>query len=199
MFWKHVDGTGNAELLLPDSRPASTSPDGKWLLLRQGGEIQSLSLDGGRPNSQQVVQTEIPGFHIRFSPDGQMVAYTSAKTDRFEVYVQSYPKADKVWQVSSEGGEEPVWAPSGKELFYRYGNNWLAVSISGDTELKLGAPRLLFKGSFQNPYGHSYDIDPQSDRFLMLQSKHTEIRITQLNLVLTWYHELNRLVPRGKP
>ena len=58
------------------------------------------------------------------------------------------------------------------------------VSVSGTDELELGAPQLLFEGPFRNPGGHSYDIDPNGDRFLMLLSKHQEVRTTQIPLLV---------------
>ena len=52
------------------------------------------------------------------SPDGRWIAYASNESGRAEVYVQPFPDMDGKWQVSVEGGREPVWAPDGRELFF---------------------------------------------------------------------------------
>ncbi len=67
----------------------------------------------------------------------------------FEVYVQAFPNPGGKFQVSTDGGTEPVRARNGRELFYRSGDKMMAVSIdiSGGTP-KVGKPTLLFQGSF---------------------------------------------------
>ena len=54
------------------------------------------------------------------SPDGRWFAYVSDESGRAELYVRQFadPGAGK-WQVSVDGGSEPLWAHSGRELFYR--------------------------------------------------------------------------------
>ncbi len=47
------------------------------------------------------------------------MAYVSDESGREEVYVQPFPGPGGEWQISNEGGWEPLWARNGKELFYR--------------------------------------------------------------------------------
>jgi len=56
----------------------------------------------------------------------------------------------------------------------------------------------LFEGSFtvsaQNPgYLQYYGISPDGQRFLMIKQEQTAG--AQINVVLNWFEELNRLVP----
>lgn len=45
-----------------------------------------------------------------------------------------------------------------------------------------------------SPSGHpAYDVSPDGERFLMIQD--TEDERTQINVVFTWFEELERLVP----
>jgi hypothetical protein len=55
---------------------------------------------------------------------------TSDESGRWEVYVQPYPGPGGEWQISTEGGNEPVWNPDGRELFYRAGNSIMAVAVT---------------------------------------------------------------------
>ena len=68
-----------------------------------------------------------------FSPDGRWFAYSSsAENDRKlmspdrGVFVQPFPATGGKWQVSTDGGTEPVWNRNGHELFYRSGTKMMA-------------------------------------------------------------------------
>ena len=65
-----------------------------------------------------------------FSPDGAWLAYVSDESGRSEVYVQPFPGPGAKYPVSTDGGTEPVWAPGGRELFLRNGDEMLVVEIS---------------------------------------------------------------------
>ncbi len=64
------------------------------------------------------------------SPDGRWLAYASNESGQYEVYVRPFPNTnDGKWLVSTDGGEEPVWAHSGRELFYKGGGNLMSVEV----------------------------------------------------------------------
>ena len=69
--------------------------------------------------AQPFLRTPFNETAPRFSPDGRWLAYISDESGRFEIYVQPYPGPGGKWQISTEGGTEPVWNPNGRELFYR--------------------------------------------------------------------------------
>jgi serine/threonine-protein kinase len=52
-----------------------------------------------------------------FSPDGRAIAYMSTESGRPEIYIQEYPLPGGKWQVSTDGGTEPIWNRNGRELF----------------------------------------------------------------------------------
>jgi len=52
------------------------------------------------------------------SPDGRWIAYTSVETDRWEIYVATFPGFNQKRLVSNAGGRQPLWCKDGKELFY---------------------------------------------------------------------------------
>ena len=49
------------------------------------------------------------------------------------------------WQVTNEGGFEPLWSPDGRELFYRVENRMMALSIETDHTFVAGNPNPLFE------------------------------------------------------
>jgi serine/threonine-protein kinase len=125
------------------------------------------------------------------SPDGDWVAYVSNKTGRDEVYLTPYPGPVRPEPVSSQGGLAPIWAPNGRELFYREGNRMMVVSVETKPSLTLGRPNLMFVSNYiHNPWDWIpyYDIHPDGKHFLMVKSDEKEL--SQINIVTNWFEEL---------
>ena len=56
------------------------------------------------------------------------MAYESNESGEWEIYVRPFPDVDSGrWQISTQGGVQPVWSANGRELFYRAlsGASWL--------------------------------------------------------------------------
>jgi serine/threonine-protein kinase len=201
LFWKPVDGGGEAELLYSSqyaSVPCSWSSNGKQLAFfgrrpTTKGDVWVLPLEGAR-EPECIVATEFAEWAPAFSPDGKYIAYTSDKDGKFQVYVRPYPDNDWVRLISDNFGEEPIWSPKGGELFYRNGDKWMVVSISTEPEFTAGMPRVLFEGPFNNVSGISYDVAPDG-RFLVLEPEHDDSQVRELHVVANWFEELKRLVP----
>jgi hypothetical protein len=112
--------------------------------------------------------------------------------------VQPYPGPGGKWQISTEGGKEPLWNPNGRELFYRSGDKMMAVDIATKPSFSAGKSRMLFEGQYQlNPGAFpNYDVSPDGERFLMLKpSEQGQSALTQINVVLNWFEELKQKVP----
>ncbi|MCI0698126.1 protein kinase [candidate division KSB1 bacterium] len=202
IFMQSVDGSGEIKQLTKGEttqRPYSWSPDGKLLAYTDDddADIYLLSING-ESKRRPFATTRFTEWGPVFSPDGRLIAYTSDEQGQFEVYVQPYPQTGEKWRVSTEGGEEPVWSRSSRELFYRNGRKWMAVSYSIDPKFSFELPKLLFEGDYVNVGGRSYDVSPDGQRFLLLKSSEEPSRQTQLNVVTNWFEEVKRKAPRGK-
>ena len=108
----------------------------------------------------------------RFSPDGRWVAHQSDESGRPEIYLRPFVNPAIKWQVSTDGGTDPVWNPQGGEIFYRDGDKMMVVDVAlGQTPQlgQLGKPRLLFERHFYNSgSGGDYDVMPDGQHFIML-------------------------------
>jgi hypothetical protein len=73
----------------------------------------------------------------------------------------------------------------------------MAVRVHAGREgFSVGAPRKLFEGPFVVGSGHSYDVTPDGQRFLMVKVlEPLPEPATELILVTNWFEELRRLVP----
>ncbi len=214
IFWQLADGSGGLERLTTSEYPPvpnSWSPDGKLLAFIEsnpitGWDIWVLQMGDASAGSGQVrkaqpfVQTPFTEGAPRFSPDGRWMAYISDESGHREIYVQPYPGPGGKWQISTEGGTEPVWNPNGRELFYRSGDKMMAVDIATQSGFTVGKPHMLFEGQYQpTPVTFpNYDVSPDGQRFLMLKpAEQAQAAPTQINVVLNWFEELKRRVPAG--
>jgi hypothetical protein len=70
------------------------------------------------PMTRGVLESDAIGVPT-LSPDGRWLAYVSDETGSNEVYVRAFPDVNSgKWQVSTDGGVMPMWADSGRELYY---------------------------------------------------------------------------------
>jgi len=207
LFWKPADGSSPAEPFAEGEyhqQPKSWSADGKVLVLTEGMnpdtgvDIWMLTLDGDR-KPKPFLHSRFNEIHPIFSPDGSWIAYVTDESGREEVYAQPYPGPGNIMTISTDGGMEPVWAPDGKELYYRdvSGDKMMAVSFITEPDLRVGKPRLLFEGRYKGgwPWGRNYDIAPDAKRFIMITEEEQKEKPTQVNMILNWSEELKRTVP----
>ena len=203
LFWKAADGTGQVERLTtgPNNQTAhSFSPDGKSLVfgkIVEPRDLEVLSMEGER-TSRPLFQSQFNERYGAISPDGHWIAYESNESGRPEIYVRPFPNVEEgKWQISSDGGQKPVWAPRGQELFYRNGQAMMVVGIKTEpTTLTQGSPEVLFTGRYVlSGTVVNYDISPDGRRFLMIKEKEGP---GQINVIQNWFEELKRLVPTGE-
>ena len=200
LWWKAADGSGAEERLTdsPNLQMATGfSPDGKWLAYQETSssaamDVMILPVTGER-KPQPFLQSPFWEGEAQFSPDGRWLAYVSNETGRYEVYVQAYRGPGGKRQISDGGGREPVWARQGRELFYRNGNQVMAVDVTLGNSFTAGKPRLLFEGQyFSSPGFINLDVAPDGQRFLLLQDATPDATLTQIHLIQNWSEELKQ-------
>jgi serine/threonine-protein kinase len=222
LFWQPVDGSSGPKLLVSNARdgtaliPYSWTADARQLSFAQIGTTAAtegwvLRLDdpaalssgrGGTTTNVADVRLAVDGAPT-LSPDGRWLAYATEEGGRREVYLQAYPGPGPKRQVSDGGGNEPLWNPNGRELFYRQADRMMSVAVDTTAGLDIGAPRVLFTGRFVTAGVYArpnYDVSQDGQRFLMLQAvAPTGAPPSAINIVLNWSEELKRLVPPAAP
>src|SRR5262249_40085675 len=156
--WQPADGSGNEEKLSPRLLNLSAitglswTPDEKTLAFGYAGNIWLLPLSGER-TGQAFFQSKFDETMPAFSPDGHWLAYVSDESGRPEVYVQPFTGPGGKYNISTDGGTEPVWARNGKELFYRKADQLMAVEINAGSTFTAGKPKRLFEGPYVRNVG----------------------------------------------
>ena len=155
-------------------RPSSWSPDGRILSFTQDDpmpDLWTLSFEQP-PTTRPMVQ--MPGYQTssRISPDGRWLAYASEESGQFEVYVTSFPDGARKSPVSSGGGSQPVWAKSGRELFYFNGDKLMVVDVNTGQPSVQANRRCSSKcDPLSRRPVHSYDVSLDGQRFVMIQRR----------------------------
>jgi len=106
----------------------------------------------------------------RISPEGRLIAYVTNKTARSEVYMRPLLGDGPQVQVSVGGGTEPVWAPDGRELFYRAPGYMMSARIAEQPRLDVVRRDTLFRDPFVRLGTGSvnYDVFPDGKALLMV-------------------------------
>lgn len=194
-----VGASQNAESLSPDGHElayTSWSPGSTM-------HVMVESLTGGH-ESHPISDINAVAGSPKFSPDGRWVAYCSNETKTPQVYVQAFPGPGAKIQVSSDGGTDPVWKRTGDELYFRKGDQMLAVVVSTAPAFRAGHPRVLWQGRYSHgmstscgppgPTSSNYDVTADGKRFLMIKDDAPDMAVSrQLVVVLDWADEVRRL------
>jgi hypothetical protein len=126
---------------------------------------------------------------------------------RLAVYGRPFPNVESGrWPVSIGGGTRPVWAHSGRELFYAVADDRgstakiMAVSVQPGSTLTFGTRHVVVDGPYLTPQtGRTYDVSGDDKRFLLIKdaplTSSSAPPPSQLVVVLNWLEELKARVP----
>jgi Tol biopolymer transport system component len=197
LYVRGTAGGAPEQLLLQGpltSFPDDWSADGRYVVYefvepKTRTDLWMLPLFGDR-KPQPFLVTPANEAHAKLSPDGKWIAYASDALDRVEVFDQPFPSGPGRWQVSTSGGDEPLWRRDGKELFYLSADRKLmAVAIHGNAgRFEAAAPRELFSTPLAPPvltgnFGH-YAVSADGQRFLLAAP--VEEAPTPITVVVNW-------------
>jgi eukaryotic-like serine/threonine-protein kinase len=174
--------------------PRAWLPDGSALLaarVRDGHDIV-LFRPGAAGAPATFVATPFWDLEPAVSPDGRLLAWASNETGRWEVYLRALREGSRRFQVSADGGDQPQFSVSGRELFYRNGDRMMAVSLPASPDQAPGVPVLLFEGRYESdPFSNdatNYDV-ARDGRFVMVRRDPDRGR-QQLDVIVNWLERL---------
>jgi serine/threonine-protein kinase len=217
LFRRRSDGTGAVEQLTQSTAaqyPQAVTPDGAAVIVREqrppsspGSSSQSdfilLPLVGER-SPRPLLPTPFVEYNAELSPDGHWLAYESNESGKYEVYVRPFPNVeDGKWQASTDGGAQPLWAHSGRELFYESSGTLMRVPVTIGSTFVPGTPQKIVGAGYVlripgQGAGRMYDVSSDGQRFLMLKEGHTANERpapARMILVQDWFEEVAKRVP----
>ena len=155
-------------------------------------ELAALSLRD-RTTTTLVSAPVMPAVQI--SPDGRWLAYVSSASGRPEVFVTDFPAARVKKPVSTDGGSAPVWARSGRELFYVNGTSMMAAAVRPGASIEFDRPVRLFGGIQFATAGSPFSVAADGRFLFVEEGEGSPADRSQLTLVMNWFEELRRRVP----
>jgi Tol biopolymer transport system component len=174
--------------------PLDWSPDGTTVMMyavggpTTGRDLMTVSPLGGETQPQPYVNTPFNEWWARFMPTipTRRVAYQSDESGRWEIYVDSYPTPGRRRLISTGGGQYPVWAPGGRELFYLSPDYTLMstrITVAGD-DIDSSPPQPLFRLPAIDTGRSPYDVAPDGQRFLVRATPPQAART--LSAIVNW-------------
>ena len=190
LWQKSSSGLGAEQRLVaaPSGWAGDWTHDGKSLLFDRDqpktfSDIFTVPL-AGDGKAVPVIQTPFVEGRVRLSPDGQWLAYESNESGRAEVYVVSFGGPAGKWQVSTNGGSQPAWSPSGRELYYVSSDQVLmSVDIPAGAMFNAGVPKTLFRVNVDNNLRNAYCVAPDG-RFLFMVPD--QALLTPITAMVNW-------------
>ncbi len=198
LYIKSASGATNEEILYESNDrkvPTDWSPDGRFIaytVFGKSNEIWILPMDVHGQRSSKTpfpfLATEFNQIQAVFSPDGHWIAYTSNESGQAEVYARPFPGPGGKFQVSSEGGRNPVWRRDGTEIYYISVNDSKLMSAGiaeKGTTVEVSNVHPLFAMN-----GTDYDVMTDG-KFILNTPLETQLTLP-LTLVVNWDGELKR-------
>jgi Tol biopolymer transport system component len=200
LFTTVIGEGGRSERLAPNENqqfPGAWIPDGALVFTEQrpatGRDI--LILNAGERTPRPLLESRADESSPKISPDGRWLAYVINEGARNDVYVAPISNPARARRVSVEAGSEPVWAPDGRELYYRQGTAMMSATIDASGRVQ-SSPRTLFEGDFVRGTldAANYDVLPDG-RFVMVQ-RASQGSEPMLHVFLNWVGTLSATSPR---
>jgi serine/threonine-protein kinase len=187
-----------------DDRPdldavlTDVSPNGRDLVYtltesQTGLNLYVRPVDGSGP-ARAVRATAYGESYGTFSPDGRWLAYQSDETGRPEIYVEALVGPGKRFQISADGGIEPLWARGSGEIFYRHRDEVrvVATSTTGG-EFEFEPPVTLFSLPWARTGNNARSFDVEADGGRVLMTRIPEAAAPRrIDIVTHWLDELER-------
>jgi serine/threonine protein kinase len=211
LYWARSDGAGQPQPLLATKTiafPFSLSPDGKRLAYVETigkNQIWTVSIDQGdglkAGMPEQFLSSQFADTTPMISPDGRWLAYESNEGGQNEVYVRPLIGATAgsgKWQISTKGGQAPLWSPDGREILYRSGDQVIAVGYTtrGDSFVA-DKPRIWLDGLRG---AVAMDLAPDGKRLAVVTAAAQGEQRPEHTVMLkqNFFDELRRRVPLRK-
>jgi Tol biopolymer transport system component len=210
LYWMRADGSGEAVRLTENKNyqfPSSFSPDGRQLAFSENSpqsnwDLWTLRLEAGESdhpkatNLERFLATPFNEEVPMISPDGRWIAYQSDESGAMEVYVRRFAGTGGKWEISTGGGDSPVWVTNGQKLFYssRAGIMMANYTANGGV-FDASKPRVWVARKDLR----SFDLAPDGKRLAAVQELVSEQSgTTQVICLLNFFDELRKRAPAAE-
>jgi dipeptidyl aminopeptidase/acylaminoacyl peptidase len=113
-----VSAAGGAPRKIAEGSNPAVSPQGDRLVFLRKNQIWSVALeDGAKP--AQLIHAKGDASELRWSPDGSLLAFVSARADHSFIAVYNVASQSLLYlDPSVDNDFSPVWSPDGKQIAF---------------------------------------------------------------------------------
>jgi Tol biopolymer transport system component len=157
---RRADGSGpRVEVLQAPAADPELSPDGKLLAFERqvkpgDSDIFVVDVDSRGASIRAIGSPRVAVAADRtqgspsISPDGRYVAYVSAESGVFSVFVSQFPGGEGKWQVPLGYARWPRWSPKGDRLYVSDEiNRIIELPVDRSRSFEIGAPSARIVGN----------------------------------------------------
>jgi eukaryotic-like serine/threonine-protein kinase len=188
LWSRRADGAGDEQRLSTSDEvqlPLALSPDGSTLVFSEGSGPSGSNVQmplAASAAKKPLFASRTWGTGASFSPDGRWLAYEDFESGRTEIFVRPFPAGDQRIQISSTGGEQPVWSKR-NEIFYLAPAGMSSVSVTAQGgSLAVSKPVVLFPTGGDTHLVSTFAMTPDGQRFFMLRTRGSQ----QVALIFNW-------------
>jgi len=195
LFVQSIEAVGGPQLLRDGVEPIEDpvfTRDGSGVVYAEGSrgtrrDLWYLPLSGGEPRAivASPADEQVPAI----SYDGRWVAYLADESGDMQVYVTALAEGGPRWQISTNGGTEPVWSPTALELFYRTADGPVVAQLREGAGLEVVRREPVAGPDDFDPDRRppEWDVYPDGKSFVTLSGATNVARLTVV------VHRLRRL------
>jgi Tol biopolymer transport system component len=215
LYWQRADGAGEVQRLTESTNsqaPSSWHPTSRFLAFMDAPRSQNPSImilpiegdetAGWKPGKPTVfLDTPANELQASFSPDGKWLAYISNESGQNEVYARPFPGPGGKWQISTDGGSNPLWSRTRPELFYVRDQRIMHATYAVDRDsFHADRPRQLSETSLSSlRLGNTLrmlDLHPDGQRFAVApRSEASAVKQDKVVFIFNFFAELRRIAP----
>jgi serine/threonine-protein kinase len=163
---------------------AVVTPDGRSIVYQANNDIEIRPLQNTMNPRIVAAASDFIENQARVSPDGRWLAFVTDESGTEQVVVQPFPGPGTRVQVTSRGGNEPVWSRDGRRLFYRANRKFIAATVATGPTFSVLTRETLFDDKYVSaaaPHAN-YDVAPDGKRLLVLEA----VEEPQIIVVHNW-------------
>ena len=109
------------------------------------------------------------------------------------MYVQTFPRPDKRWPVSSNGGYEPRWRADGREIYYLSEDRKLmAVAVRPGPSFDVPRPLFQTRVSAGVTSNRTHYVPSRDGRRFLVNTAASDLAPTAVTVVLNWTAALRK-------
>ena len=134
---------------------------------------------------------------MAISPGDDYVVYASTESGQSEIYIQPFPATGEKWQLSIDGGTDPIWSKDGNGIYYHNNLRVYFVEVNSEGSFEHGIPEVYYNGPFMNAVSRSLSLDDKGT-LLILEPAGGNQLVREAIVTLNWFEEVKRLAPPEK-